>query len=190
MWFLGSSQTSPHLLSLLFSHFIMVSLRLTRVGKKKRPVYRLIAVPKHNDPWGKSLEILGNIDPRTKVRTLNSERIAYWLSVGAQPSSTVHNILVDEGLIKDKKVAVTRLTTKRRGKIEDAVKAEAEKKAAEAEAAKAKAEAEKAEAEAAAKAAEEAAATPEPEVTPEPAEAPADAPTESAEEAPAETPEA
>lgn len=165
----------------------MISLRLTRVGKKKYPLYRLIAVPKHNDPWGKSLEILGNIDPRTKVRTLNTERIAYWLSVGAQPSDTVHNILVDEGLLKDKKVGVTRLTKKHRGKIEDAIKAEADKKAAAAEAAKAKAEAEKAEAEAAAKAAEEAASAPAetPEAAPETTPAtPEEVPTETVEPTP------
>ena len=127
----------------------MISLRLTRIGKKKRPLYRLIAVPKHNDPWGKNLEILGNVDPRTKVNTLKVERIKYWLSVGAQPSNTVHNLLVSEGVIEGKKVGVTSLTKKRRGKMEAKVKTDAETKIKAEEAIKAKAEKEKADAEAA-----------------------------------------
>lgn len=107
----------------------MISLRLTRVGKKKQPLYRLIAVPKEKDPWGKNLEILGVLNPRTKERTLKADRIKHWLSVGAQPSKTVHNILVSDGLLEGKKTPVTHISLKRRGKIEAKTKAEAEAKA-------------------------------------------------------------
>lgn len=138
----------------------MISLRLTRVGKKKRPLYRLIAIPKHKDPWSKCLEYLGIIDPRTKERTLKTDRIKYWLSVGAQPSDTVHNLLVDEKVIEGKKTSVTSLSKKRTAKITEAEKAAVEKKAAdEAKKVKAAEEAEAAkvaEAEAAKVAAEEA----------------------------------
>lgn len=127
----------------------MISLRLTRVGKKKRPLYRLIAIPKHKDPWSKCLEYLGIVDPRTKENTLNADRIKHWLSVGAQPSDTVHNLLIDEKIIDGEKANVTSITKKRRGKMEANVKIEADKKIATEEAAKAKIEKEKAEAEAA-----------------------------------------
>ena len=102
----------------------MISLRLTRVGKKKSPLYRLIAVPKEKDPWGKNLEILGTLNPRTKERTLKIDRIKHWLSVGAMPSGTVHNLLVSEGLLEGKKVSVTHLSKKRRGKMEAKTKTE------------------------------------------------------------------
>ena len=66
---------------------------------------------------------------------LNKERIEYWLSVGAQPSPTVHNILVSQGLIKEKKKKVSQLTKKRSEKIKAQKAAEEEeKKAAQAKA--------------------------------------------------------
>ncbi|HBL39586.1 TPA: 30S ribosomal protein S16 [Candidatus Uhrbacteria bacterium] len=102
----------------------MISLRFTRVGKKKSPLYRLIAVPKHRDPWGKNLEILGTFNPRTKEHALKAERIKHWLSVGAQPSNTVHNLLVSEGLLEGKKVSVTHISHKRRDKIAEKTKTE------------------------------------------------------------------
>ena len=60
----------------------MLVIRLSRVGKKKQPEYRLIVSEKTKDPWGKVKEILGFIRPRTKPKTINikKDRIAYWLS--------------------------------------------------------------------------------------------------------------
>ena len=102
----------------------MLSIRLTRMGKKKQPIYRVIVLDKRKDPWGKSLEILGNYNPRTKPSTINLkiERIKYWLSVGAQPSETVHNIFIDQKIIKGQKVRATTISKKRSDK-----KAEKEK---------------------------------------------------------------
>lgn len=84
----------------------MLSIRLSRVGKTKKPSYRLIVTEKTRDPWGKHLEILGNVDPlmTPKKVTLEVDRIKYWLSKGAQPSATVHNLFVDEKIIDAKKV--------------------------------------------------------------------------------------
>lgn len=103
----------------------MLSLRLSKVGKKNRPEFRLIVVDKHKDPWGKAVEILGSRNPRTKVNTFNLDRIKFWLSKGAQPSATVHNILVDLKLIEGKKESVTNISKKRTTKI---AKEAAEKK--------------------------------------------------------------
>ncbi len=88
----------------------MLSIRLSRVGKKKRPLYRFVIMDKQKDPWGKSLEILGSRDPRTKVNVLNADRIKYWISKGAQASESVWNILVDEKIVEGKKRSVTHIS--------------------------------------------------------------------------------
>lgn len=87
----------------------MLSIRLSRVGKKKQPIYKIIVLDKKKDPWGKFIENLGSYNPRTNPRTINLkiERIKYWLSIGAQPSATVYNFLVDEKIINTKKVKTT-----------------------------------------------------------------------------------
>jgi len=84
----------------------MLTIRLTRVGKKKQPTYRFVVQEKHRDPWGKSVEILGHYNPHTKPKTVvfKEERVKHWLSQGAQPSPTVHNMLVDAKLITGSKV--------------------------------------------------------------------------------------
>lgn len=106
----------------------MLVIRLSRVGKKKQPEYRLIVSEKSKDPWGKVKEILGFIRPRTKPKTINikKERIAYWLSKGAQASSTVRNMLIDEGLITTgKKHKTIKISRKRAAKLAEKKKKEA-----------------------------------------------------------------
>lgn len=95
----------------------MLSMRLSKVGKRGRPEFRLIVVDKHKDPWGKAVEILGSRNPRTKENIFNIERIKFWLSKGAQPSATVHNLLVDLKLIESKKQTVTKISKKRKEKL-------------------------------------------------------------------------
>lgn len=83
----------------------MLAIKLSRVGKKKQPSYRLIVVEKTKDPWGKAKEIVGFYNPRTKPKTVkvDAERVKYWLEHGAQPTNTVWNILVDAGVVKGEK---------------------------------------------------------------------------------------
>ncbi|MBT6254078.1 30S ribosomal protein S16 [Candidatus Uhrbacteria bacterium] len=154
----------------------MLSIRLSRIGKKKQPIYRVIVTEKRRDPYGKFLEILGNYDPRStdKKLTLKEDRVSHWLSVGAQPSDTVKNLLIREGLIKsDKKAKAVAISKKRQAKLDEksGAAAEAAKEAEEAAAAKATAEAEaKAEAEAPAEAPAEEAPAEEPAKEEAPAE--------------------
>lgn len=70
-------------------------IRLRREGKKNRPFYRIVATDKRSPRDGRFIELLGTYDPhKTGTNfTLKSERIDYWLSVGAQPSDTVRSIL-------------------------------------------------------------------------------------------------
>ncbi len=82
----------------------MLAIRLSRVGKKNQPQFRLIIQERQRSPLSRAIEIVGNIDPRRKTRTLKKERIQYWLSQGAKPSETVHNMLIDEGILTGEKM--------------------------------------------------------------------------------------
>jgi small subunit ribosomal protein S16 len=79
---------------------LAVKLRLTRVGSKKNPVYRIVAADSRSPRDGKFLEIVGRYNPQTDPSTieLNEERIKDWLSKGAQPSGTVQRLLKAKGL--------------------------------------------------------------------------------------------
>lgn len=106
----------------------MLTIRLTRVGKKKYPTYRFIISEKSRDPWGKSLEVLGNYNPHTKDIVLKKERIAYWLSQGAGTSETVHNLLIKSGVLKkEEKKKPVKITKKRAAKLAEAKKEKEEK---------------------------------------------------------------
>ena len=72
-----------------------VKLRLTRVGSKKNPIYRIVAADSRSPRDGKFLEIVGRYNPQTEPSTieLDEERIRHWLSKGAQPSNTVQRLL-------------------------------------------------------------------------------------------------
>jgi small subunit ribosomal protein S16 len=132
----------------------MLSIRFSRKGKKKSPLYSVIVLEKSKDPWGDYVEKLGTYNPRTKEAVLKADRINYWIGIGAQPTATVNNLLVAQGITKAEKV--------RAGKSQPGKKRSAEIAAAKKseEDAKAKAEADKLAAEEAKKAAEEAAKAP------------------------------
>jgi len=92
----------------------MLIIRLTRIGKKNAPRYRVVLTEKTSAPKsGSFLEILGHYNPRQtkeedgkikKEIKLDAERIKYWLSQGAQVSATVHNLLVSEKVIEGGKI--------------------------------------------------------------------------------------
>ena len=77
-----------------------VKLRLTRVGSKKNPVYRIVAADSRSPRDGKFLEIVGRYNPQTDPSTIevNEERVKDWISKGAQPSSTVAKLLKIKGV--------------------------------------------------------------------------------------------
>lgn len=82
----------------------MLMIRLSRVGKKKYPTYRIVLQDKKRDPWGKTNEFLGTYNPHTKEFACQEDRIKYWMSVGAQLSATVNNLLIRKGIITGKKM--------------------------------------------------------------------------------------
>jgi small subunit ribosomal protein S16 len=73
----------------------VVTIRLARIGKKKRPFYRVVVTEKTRPRNGRFVEIVGTYDPLKKPAEikLDAERIKYWLGCGAQPSDTVRSFL-------------------------------------------------------------------------------------------------
>lgn len=163
----------------------MLTIRLSRTGKHKAPQYRVVVQQNHRDPWSPAIEIIGHYNPRRNPSeiVLKKDRVEHWLAQGAKPSATVHNILVNEGILEADKVNNVTITKKRAAKLEEKKAAEEEKKREAEEAKKAAEEAAKAEAEA--KAAEEAAAA----EAEKNAEAETQNETDSTEETPAESSE-
>src|SRR5262245_38537466 len=77
-------------------------MRLTRIGSKKRPYFRIVVIDKRRARNGRFLEVLGQYNPMANPAQMeiNSERAQYWLSKGAQPSETVQSILRKKELVK------------------------------------------------------------------------------------------
>jgi len=83
----------------------MLKIRFKRVGKKNQPAFKIVIVESWRAPTsGKFVEEVGFYNPLTKEKVLRKERIEYWLKCGAKPSETVHNLLVEEGIIKGEKI--------------------------------------------------------------------------------------
>ncbi len=80
----------------------MVTMRLTRIGSKKRPYYRIVVIDKRRAQNGRFLEVVGQYNPIANPvqMEINAERAQYWLSKGAQPSETVRSILRKKELVK------------------------------------------------------------------------------------------
>lgn len=85
----------------------MLKVRLQRVGRKNDPSFRVVVTDSKRGPKsGNYLEMLGSYNPRQKKTVINGERVKHWISVGAQVSDTVHNILINEKVIEGKKINV------------------------------------------------------------------------------------
>jgi len=94
----------------------MLTIRLTRKGKKNQPFFRLVVVDKRrSSKAGSCAEDLGFVDPLTKRKSINKERVQYWISKGAQPSPSVHNLLVAEKIIDGKKIKVDKKAKAKEG---------------------------------------------------------------------------
>ena len=86
----------------------MLTIRLSRVGKKNKPLYRLVISEKTKDLYGDSLEILGSYNPHSKELKINAEKTKYWISKGAGMSETVNNLLIEKKIIEGKKVKASK----------------------------------------------------------------------------------
>lgn len=77
-----------------------VKIRLSRIGAKKQPAYRIVVAEERSKRDGRIVEKLGHYDPRTEPPTvvLNEERAKYWLGVGARPTDALGPILKRAGI--------------------------------------------------------------------------------------------
>ncbi|HMQ80125.1 MAG TPA: 30S ribosomal protein S16 [Ignavibacteria bacterium] len=79
----------------------MVKLRLRRMGRKKAPIYKIVAADSRSRRDGKFIEAVGQYDPNVHPAKLElvEERALYWLKAGALPTVTVRNLLSNKGLM-------------------------------------------------------------------------------------------
>jgi small subunit ribosomal protein S16 len=77
-----------------------VKLRLTRIGSKKNPIYRVVAADSRSPRDGKFLEIIGRYNPQTEPSTieLDETKVKDWLGKGAQPTEAVARLLKVKGI--------------------------------------------------------------------------------------------
>ncbi len=98
-----------------------VKLRLRRMGKKRQPVYKVVAADVRSPRDGKYIEAIGLYNPKTDPATidLQEDRALYWLGCGAQPTDTVKNLLNKKGILLKRDLI-------KQGLSEDAVSAKLE----------------------------------------------------------------
>ena len=79
-----------------------VRLRLTRIGSRKNPVWRVVVADQRSKRDGRVIEIVGHYNAQTNPSTivLDEERIRHWLDRGAQPSETVKKLLKTQGIAR------------------------------------------------------------------------------------------
>ncbi len=77
----------------------MVKIRLKRMGSKKSPFYRIVVAESTSPRDGRFIETIGTYNPLTEPAEvkLETERVTYWLGVGAQPSDTAAYLLKKQG---------------------------------------------------------------------------------------------
>jgi len=77
-----------------------VSMRLTRVGGKKDPVWRVVVADSRSPRDGRSIETIGRYNAQTNPSTVvvDEDRVRHWLARGAQPSDAVRKLLKIQGI--------------------------------------------------------------------------------------------
>jgi small subunit ribosomal protein S16 len=82
----------------------MLMIRLIRIGRKSQPFFRIGIMEKRAAAQGQPVEVVGWYNPLADKDKLNlkEDRIKYWMGKGAKPTNTVHNLLVDGGILKDR----------------------------------------------------------------------------------------
>jgi small subunit ribosomal protein S16 len=78
-----------------------VRIRLTRVGAKKQPTYRVVVADARNARDGRSIETIGHYNPRTEPVeiAIDADKAKKWLAQGAQPSDTVARLFRKTGIL-------------------------------------------------------------------------------------------
>lgn len=78
----------------------MVRIRLTRVGSKKNPIWRIVVADKRSPRDGRVIENVGTYNPQTdpSTVTLKQDRVEHWIAKGARPTDTVLKLMKTQSL--------------------------------------------------------------------------------------------
>ncbi len=103
----------------------MLTIRLTRTGRTKQESFRIVVAEKARAVKGKFLEVVGHYQPATQPKNFDvkKERVEYWISKGAQPSSSVAALLKKNGMENMDKYIETRQPNQKKKGEEEAPKA-------------------------------------------------------------------
>jgi small subunit ribosomal protein S16 len=79
---------------------VSVKIRLQRVGTKKKPFYRVVAIDSRKKRDGRVIEFIGRYQPIVKDKQfdVDEEKVLKWLGLGAQPTDTIEQLLKNEGI--------------------------------------------------------------------------------------------
>ena len=80
-----------------------VKMRLTRMGDKKSPFYRVVVIDSHKARDGQYVDLVGTYNPLNDEVHLDVEKAKKWISCGVQPTETVRSLLVRENVVESKK---------------------------------------------------------------------------------------
>ena len=82
-------------------------IRFQRIGRTNDPAFRIMLLEKERAAkTGRVNERLGTYNPRSKALTLDAARVKEWIAKGAQPTDSIHNLLISKGVIEGKKINV------------------------------------------------------------------------------------
>jgi len=85
----------------------MLMIRFQRIGRTNDPAFRIAVLEKERAAKaGNIVELLGTYNPRSKALTLDADKVKKWISQGAQPTDSIHNLLISKGIIEGKKINV------------------------------------------------------------------------------------
>ena len=93
----------------------MIVIRLTRIGKRNAPQYRIVVQEKQRSPSSKYIDQVGFYNPLTEPADIkfDEEKVKEWIEKGAEPSNTVWNLLVNAGIVKGKKRKAVKVKTQK-----------------------------------------------------------------------------
>ena len=80
-----------------------VKMRLTRMGDKKSPFYRVVVIDSHEARDGQYVDLVGTYNPLNEEIKIDVEKAKKWIACGVQPTETVKSLLVRENVIEGKK---------------------------------------------------------------------------------------
>ncbi len=93
-------------------------IKMAKVGKTNKKVFRIIISEKARDPYGRALEILGSYDPYDKKLDVKTDRVKYWISQGAQMTASINNLFVDNKIVDGGKIKNSKPGTPNKRKSE------------------------------------------------------------------------